>query len=191
MILYFTGSDTFNGVSIPSKSLGGYVSSTLVPNESLNGIFGAISEYGKTITKAQYIILVILNDSEATYTNVRVWMDRTDFGDSDTLDAPYARMKIAEMEVEADDCADLVTTERLPGSYSKPFTVTMVEAEGEENALDFADIEAGMYRALVISREILSAAMEPLTTEQYEAIMDSELSQVQVENFDLKISFDP
>lgn len=190
MILYYTGASVFNGPSTANKSIGGYVSSSLVPNEALNEIFGSISEYGKTITKPQYVILVIFNDSEATYTNVKAWLEREELEESDVLDDPYARMKLAEMTIETDDCGDLKTSETLPSNYSKPFTVTMVLAEGEENAIDIADIEPGMYRAIVISREILPAAMTPLTNDQYLAIMDQELSLSQVENFDLKISYE-
>jgi len=194
MILYYTGAATFQAQQkFAYKSLGGYISSTPVPNDYLNAIFDSVSEFGKQNKKPTYLIIALYNNSNADRTNVRAWFDQIFSDESDVIDQQFCIFKIAGLPVIADSCGDLVTEEKLPTIGSKPFSVTLVEADTEVNAIFLPDLPAGQYYALVISREIRSEVSEcdNLSDEQFQSIyIDHTLSLATKENIELHIAYD-
>lgn len=192
MILFYTGANSFSQAqNVGYLSLGGYISSSEVDNEVLNAIFGSISEYGKHLkNKSEYRIIALYNDGDVALTNLRAWTESILTDESDVLDTPFAVLKLAQLVVTPDDCANLMVGTKLPSQYNKPMSVTMVEAT-EDDPLVLNDIEPGQYLGLVISRTLLNVSREDLTDEEYLAIVDNELGLAQIEQFNLHFSFDP
>ncbi len=191
MQILYTGAANFNQPQLVGYlSLGGLISSSEVQNDELNAIFGSISEYGKHQRKPEYRVLAIYNDGAETLTNLKMWIDTLLSEESDVIDSPYSVLKIGYGLVTADDCGDL-SVEKLPTPNSKPYTVTLIEAEGVDNAITLPDLESEMYLGIFLSRTILPAATEELTDEQYCDVSEGELSLATEDTFELNFSFDP
>lgn len=191
MKIFYTGAAKF-GAEQPQgfQSLGGYIGASEAENDTLNTLFGGISEYGKTLkNKPEYRGLVIFNDGDVTLTGLKVWFERQEDENSDVLDEPWTNMQIGLAEVSANDCGDLSIAKSVT-SNSKPMGVTFVTADEEGSALSLPDLEAGLYVGIFISRSLTTAPTTELTEEQYLAILDNELSLAEIEGFDLKISYD-
>lgn len=190
MKLFYTNASVAEGPQIQGfNSIGGLLSSSEVENDTLNSLFGSISEYGKQQRKPEYRIIVIENDENFTYTGLKVWLEQLLLDESDILDTPFASFQVGFTEVQTDDCGNLFV-QRLPTTFSKPYSVTMETVDGEDNAMSLPDIEQNMFLGIVISRTILPEASEALSDDEYLAILEGNLSLAQSETFDLKFSWD-
>lgn len=78
MMLYLTGAQNSlkktedNPQTDPQKSLGGYISSTMVPNSAVNALFDLISSYSIEKKSKETIALGLINKFEVGVRNVRI-----------------------------------------------------------------------------------------------------------------------
>lgn len=73
MIIYFSGAKNYlSDQRDINQSLGGYMSSTPIPNGRLNAIFDDLSEYKKNVDFKQVLAIFIHNDSENNITNLTI-----------------------------------------------------------------------------------------------------------------------
>lgn len=123
MRFYYTGSSSFNlPQTDPSKSLGGYKSSTPVPNARLNELFGEISLTSKDITPSECVAIVLANDSEDTLVNVSLTaIYESLFGQND-CDCEY---EIAPVSLNNNQLMEVIGSRlELPyyAEFYKPFS---------------------------------------------------------------------
>lgn len=195
MQLLLTGATTFLAAQLdPSKSLGGYISSSEVQSGTLSNIFDTISTYTKQISnKKETRAIVIKNDSLKTYDNLKVWtvypyVDDEDNSDSSVvIDTNITTIKLGYQAVTADACGDL-SAQKLSTVYAIPYSVTLVEAERFENALSLPDIESGDYLALFIQRTINTVT--PYTDDDLLEITEGKLIPSTIEDISLNFSWD-
>jgi hypothetical protein len=160
MKLYYTISngEPNESQSTPSLSLGGFLSSSLVKNNSLDNLFGEITPY--TITKEQdeYIGLMLVNDTGGDITGVNVWFDHPE--DS------YSKFYILGVLPATNGDGDKYI-EAIPDRFSQPVYGTFEEAD-VNNKYSLGDIVDGDIVGVWIKRELLLDFISTDSNDVYE-----------------------
>jgi len=126
----------------PSNSLGGFRSSSPVPNGTFSNLFGEISKL--TVQRGdrpQYIGLILRNETGAAVTNVEIWFDYPE--------GAYSTFRIAAVALTANG-----QMEDVPNSYSKPLNATFFEANGSANLVGVGDIAQDGQLGIWIERTL-------------------------------------
>ena len=111
-------------------SLGGYKSSTLVPNNYLNNIFGDISLLTIQRNQEMYIALVLVNETGGDITNLNAWfVYPTDDENNNISDT---KIEIAAVLMSQDD-EGVDIMENVENMYSAPYSANFFEADSEDN----------------------------------------------------------
>lgn len=128
----------------PSLSLGGFVSSSIVPNGRLNGLFSdgsyKASKFGSIETKA----LILENETQTGVTNIT-------FGYQYSTDPDF------KIEVAVVTLSNNQTMEQLQSIRDTPYYGTFHEANVDpdnniDNRLDLGDMAAGLRLGIWIRR---------------------------------------
>lgn len=141
-LLYTVSSGFLNPQSNFVNSLGGYVSSTEVPNDIYNAVFDELSLSEIIGRKNQYRAIVLYNDSDIVLSNVELSIVA-----EDTNICDYQLAAVAMTETE--DGAFIMDS--IPNSYSKP-TVTFYNAT--EEPVSVGDMQPNQYIGLWLMRRI-------------------------------------
>jgi len=124
MRLYYTvASTTDDRQTKAGNSLGGFRSSTMLPNGTFDNLFGEISML--TIQRGdipQYIGLILRNETGAEVTDIEMWFD---FPEN-----LYSNVKVSAVALNANGYMEC-----LPNINSRPLMADFVEANGEANAV--------------------------------------------------------
>ncbi len=136
MKLYYTGADKFNAVQKdPSKSLGGFISSTIIPNSYIGNIFSEADIKSIKQKEIEVKCIAVKNDSLATITAVKLEI---------VLDADsICNYKIGFSEAGTDDCGGKFF-EQVINSQALPYDVVFQDITSEE-ILSLPDIEVDSY----------------------------------------------
>ena len=141
---YYTVSSGYNSPqSKVSDSLGGYKSSTLVPNDVFGNLFDEISLNLASNPHSQYVALVLKNEGTETLKNVELWF-------SSVTDNDHIRLP-----VEHDICPGMIypVTSRTSSMNEKPYWIQFYEAK-EEEPVSLGDMEAGKEVCLWFCRSL-------------------------------------
>lgn len=149
MKLYYTttaGADTIQ--DSPKLSLGGYKSSSLLPNSKLNNLFGEISQVTiSNYNQNSYIGLILKNELLTSCNNVKLWFNHPE--------NCYSKLRVAIVQVSQDSNGDNYI-EHITDKYSKPLYVNgFIEADGEDNKVDLGNIASEGMIGIWIERELL------------------------------------
>lgn len=129
MMIYLTGADTSLAKSSAapqndaSKSLGGYVSSTPVPNGELNALFDLISAYTLEKKSREIIALGLINKLTQAVTNV-------------TLKIVVGRDALATFRVAAVTLDSSLAMERISNRYAEPLIAEFHNADFQRASVD-------------------------------------------------------
>jgi hypothetical protein len=146
--IFYTGANVAGGEQAePRYSLGGYISSSPVPNNYFGNLFTAISQLSEQNEVEETKAIAIQNNSGADFTAFQVYVNAEDCSDLQTL------WDIGYQVPVLDDCGDLVS-EELPNSGSTPLNVTMQNGLGVNNKLILPNIVDQNYVILYIRRTI-------------------------------------
>ena len=172
MKVLYTGATKFEAEQkLPEASLGNYISSTEVPNGLLSNIFDTISRYTVKLNKAEIRVIAIQNDDLTTLTGLKAWFEYPNSADSTPGDTNDAYMKIGVAAVKVDDCGDLYI-DKIGSSYAVPYSVTLYEADAEENALNLPDLTANGYLIIYLQRILDPITQVVPTSDELEAILN-------------------
>lgn len=134
------------------KSLGGYRSASPVKNDDFGNLFGEISNYTlKHSDEANYIGLILLNDSTSPVTDVNVWFEYP-------IDC-YSKLAIAAVDLSTDVDGNKFM-ENVPTITSSPVYGTFYEADGEANKQSIGNMTAGEMVGIWLKRIILSEVVD-------------------------------
>ncbi len=147
MKIYFTSSSTFLGAQTdPLSSLGGYVSSSALPNGSLNGVFPEVTIQDIKKGSTTYICLALKNETGVDQT-ISLYYDNTSTHPLTTyqmaLVSPFVNVA----------CNNENTAEVVNNIFSKPLSATFASNLGVGNGLA-TTIVAGEYIVIWIERNI-------------------------------------
>lgn len=189
MKLYYTTSQGSEQVQDkPSLSIGGYKSSSPVPNGKLGNLFSDISQLTiSNYRQNQYIGLILKNELSGTVNNAKLWFD--------FLTDSYSKFRVAFVSLSADSEGQLYM-ERLTDKYSKPISIQeFFEANSESNKVNIANFLSGAQVGVWIERELLLDVIktdQSLVYELQEGYTDRYKERVlgKEDNIKLNISWD-
>ena len=189
--LFLSGAVTFEGPSEPSKSLGGYPSSTEVQNGQIGNLFPNISLYTIQLNRAEVRAIVLYNDGATTLTGLDTWLIYPQSEDSDSDYDNIAEFELGYAVLESDGCGGLRFPSSVTNPNALPYNVTFnANAVGQANALSLPDLEADQYLGLWIKRVLKDETQTPLSNDELEAILDEEVVLSIVEDITLQFIWD-
>lgn len=130
MLLYLTGGATSLAKTSevpqddPMKSLGGYVSSSPVPNASLNAVFDCISLHTLKNRPKETVAIALVNKFEEAVKNVYIR----------TIVSPD---NIAKIRIAAVAIGDEMEMEHIPNRYAEPINAEFVDTSYIRAFVDF------------------------------------------------------
>jgi hypothetical protein len=185
MVFRYTGSESFETQQPePSKSLGGFVSSSVVPNGSLQNVFGRISLTTLQESTKEVRGLVLWNNTGGTVTNVRAYLEYAIASASDR----FSKIEFAVVTLigDGEQMEQIRTRNDEPyqsGSWIEPIGVgneTVLVASMENNT----GIGVWFRRTITNSNPLSDVECEDLDT------FYSDLQQNASEDVTLEIQWD-
>lgn len=110
----------------PLLSLGGFKSSSMVPNDAFGAIFSDISEYSIQKGLSEYIGLVLQNTYQSSVNRISIWIP--------SIDKRYCKFRLAVVELSPSN-----EMETIPTVNSKPLQAEFYECS-EESKFELGDI---------------------------------------------------
>lgn len=129
MMIYLTGANTSLAKSSeaaqtdPAKSLGGYISSTPVPNGELNALFDLISSHTLEKKKKETIALALVNKLDQAVNNV-------------TLKVVVGNENLATFRVAAVKPDSSLAMEHISNRYAEPLAANFYSADFQRASVD-------------------------------------------------------
>jgi hypothetical protein len=146
MQLLYTGASTYNTAQKKKEySLGGFISSTVVPNAQLGNLFSLVSKYAIENDSFEVIALALKNDSLDKYYSVNIWFELPT--------GNYCDFEIAVVTL-SQDTNDYYYMETLINNQSLPYNATFYSCNGQANAIDIGDLDSSGMVGLFIKRKI-------------------------------------
>lgn len=149
MALYYSGANAPGAQQPdPAKSLGGYMSSTQVPNGFLGNVFTVITKNTVANKKKEIRLIILKNFLPAIMTSVRLW---TTVPVSPT---GFSKLKIAAVAPAIDPKCDYQYFESVANDDAIPYQAQLDYHEGELNAIEIGDIAVGGIVGIWMQREL-------------------------------------
>lgn len=150
MILYYTGASS-SGVeqNMPESSLGGYISSSLIQNSTINNIFSTISKSVVEKGARDVRCIAITNNSPSTIYNAKLWIDNT-------VSNNHSNLLLGAVAPAFDNCNNAYF-EQIRSTDALPYQCVLSSHNGQGNAINLGDIASGESVGLWLSREIKTA----------------------------------
>jgi hypothetical protein len=147
-MLFYTGANKSGAIQgNPSLSLGGWVSSSQVPNDFMNNLFSDI-DYTTVKTDSKPIrVLAFKNLSGAIIPSFQVY--------TVTPPTSYAKLKIGIILNAIDESCSCPYFEQIPSEFASPSYVTLLDCEGVDNALTLLNIPIGQYVGIFVQRVLI------------------------------------
>lgn len=146
MEILYTNPLTTGGVQInPSKSIGGEVSASKVPNNFLSNIFSPITPLSLQTVSKEFIMIAVKNESLVNYINLKI---KFDLKGVDSM-----KIETAFVLPAVDKCGNPVF-EKIPNPNSTPYNAVFEEVEdGDE--FEIGSLDAGKFLGIWLSRKLL------------------------------------
>ena len=139
MIKYFyTGADDYLGAQIDKdKSLGGFVSSSEVPNDLVGSLFGEISSYTIDNDFRETKAIVIKNETGGDITGITTYFNNT-------ATSPYLKIEIASVALTEDtSCTpSKFSMEKIVNSKASPVNAVFAEPTSSGTAVGLGNLTA-------------------------------------------------
>lgn len=150
MILYYSGA-TSSGLdqNLPEKSLGGYISATIIQNGTLNNIFSTVSKVVVEKNQRDTRLIVLYNNSSSDIYNVKLWIDNT-------VDDNHNNIIAAAVSPAFDNC-DNPYFEQIASTDALPYQATLAAHNGQGNAIEVGTVASGEYIGIWLSKTIKTA----------------------------------
>lgn len=177
MIILYSGAKFPNNPQTdPKSSLGGLISNTIIPNNSLNSLFDDIADRDYEEGRSTLRAFFIKNDTSETIYNLSFYIDHED----PELEGSFFKTKISCGFMTA---LNNESIEQVPNQDSEPYNVEFVEAYKEENKLLIVPVmTAGTCIGVFMKREVLKKS--PFTCTQIKEL-NNELPKIEEFTFNL------
>ena len=156
-MLYYSGAETFLASQTdPQASIGGFVSSSVVQNDTIANLFPSIPTNAKN-SLIEYRCVILKNTTGAAITGLSAY--------TTTPTGAQAAYEIAFTTLSVDSKSQYFA-EAIANKYSKPFAATFTSNEGVINELTVGALAIDAYFGIWIKRTIdpaVSAALYDCT----------------------------
>lgn len=184
MRLFYTGaSKTGAAQNEPSKSIGGYVSSSMVPSGLNNSLFSDTSQTQMKDGKPEYVLVSLKNTTGADKTDTKIYYEQTN--------QSLYTIQMGLIEPALDKCGDPVY-EKTTNNNAAPLGVTFTDNILLGGAINIPSLLIDAHMGVWIKRTINPAAYDTFTScdNLLEAHLDPEhASAVKEFPFDVKIDY--
>lgn len=189
MILLYTGSNIPDAPQLNAeKSLGGFVSSTPIPNSRLSNLFSGISKSVILNQKKEIKLIALRNTTGSIINNLQIYTNNKN---------KSFLLQIAAVASGVNSNNELVF-EQVQDGESLPYQATLTSNEGITNALNIGTLAVGqtigiwIYRSLDITKypEFINQVVQtaPLSTSDLVTILQSKTIDTE-EDIDLVIKW--
>jgi len=152
MRLFYTGATEYLGEQkSPRLSLGGFISSSPLPNDILNGIFGSISDY-KAVNGLKEVRGVVLRNETGGDATPSIWYKNNS---SD----PITNIRMSIVSVAVDNCGNFYI-ESIQNEQASPVSASFTDNRGEDNKITMPTIPDDGYVGIWIERRINANAVK-------------------------------
>lgn len=134
---YFTGADNYLDAQVDKdKSLGGYVSSSPIPNDLLGALFGDISAYTVEKKFKDTKAIVIKNETGAAITGITTYF-------TNQATVPFLKIEIAAVQLTEDtSCTpSKFSMEKIINMRSTPINAVFAEPVDIGSAVSLGDLD--------------------------------------------------
>jgi hypothetical protein len=155
---YYTGGSSNY---LASKSLGGVMSPTVIPNSSLGNLFESFSVNNIKNLKLKPILGFILKneDNEKTLSNLKLWFEY-----DENIQKRFSKYKIGFVSPSIN--GNVVSMEIIQ-PYSTPYYVSdFYESDGEDNALSLPNIEPSGVLGIWLQKEFIKSNIDDYYSNQ-------------------------
>lgn len=181
MQVFYTGSSNGNfAQQNPSSSLGGYISTTRVPNNRDSNIFGPIAYLDWKEQEETTLALGLYNETSSPLNNFKVWV---------TLeDGSFIDIDLGLSASSTDSKG--VFIESIQSSDSLPFIDIFEGIYSENDALQLASIPAQSYYGLWLTRRIKNSLKDQFSDTILEQNFNNNTEWQKNWTFTLQMSWD-
>ncbi len=178
MRLYYT---TTSRVDTPqqkaNQSLGGFKSSSLVPNSSFGSLFSDISSLFIERDLPEYIGIILINELESECTDIKLWINR----DIDSI----CKYKVSVVELNSRN-----EMEMLPSINSKPLYAEFYDANSIDNAINIPPMLPNEQYGIWIERSLDKESSNYVNRGNCEVLYNNpNIFDNKIEEFEVKIQF--
>lgn len=170
-LYYTTAGDPETQQGKPTNSLGGFKSSSQVPNDQYSNLFGELSTYSLSKMQDEYIGLMLVNETGGDITGVNIYFD--------IPEGSYSEYKIDAITPATDEDGNKYV-EQIPSRYSKPLYSTPITAD-VDNKYSIGDMLDGAMVGVWVKREIDEDFINEDCSNVYEKDSNNERLYVPVE----------
>lgn len=148
-MLFYTGAIQNGAIQEdPSKSLGGWVSSSPIQNNVFDNLFGKI-DYSQIKNDLKPIrVIAFQNTSTTPIASLRVWVEH--------LPTTFSTYKIGLVLNSIDPNCNFSYFEQIRNQFGEPFYCELHDVEGEQNAISIENIPAGQFVGIFVQRNLIS-----------------------------------
>lgn len=147
-MLYYTGAIQHLAIQTdPSKSLGGYISSSQIPNDVLGNLFPVIDNNTLENNLKHTRVIAYLNTFSNAIGSLRVY--------TNTPSSSFSKLKVGLIVSSVDSTCNIPYFESLPSENATPFYVALQDAEGATNAVELNNILPNQYVGVFLQRELI------------------------------------
>ena len=157
----------------PSQSLGGYKSSSPVPNSALGNLFSDLSLLTLEKNLPEYLGLVLKNERDNSVSNIKIWINNPVNN--------LCKYKLAVVELSS-----VNSFEMLPSINSKPLYAEFYDVDSEVNSIEIGPMLRGEQYGIWLERTINTES------EEFKSLKNCDLTSTplsQIEEMEIKISF--
>jgi hypothetical protein len=145
MVLLFTGADAPDVPQINAdKSLGGFISSSPIPNGRLGNLFSSISKNTVIKDTKEIRLIALKNTTGVIKSNINIYSVTT---------GKSIKMQLAAVAPATNSSSQLVF-EQVYDSETLPYQATLATHEGSGNAIVIASMAVGETIGIWVYREI-------------------------------------
>lgn len=160
-----------------NQSLGGFKSSSLVPNSSFGSLFSDISSLFIERDLPEYIGIILINEMEVESTDIKLWISR----DVDSI----CKYKVSVVELNSRN-----EMEMLPSINSKPLYAEFYEANSIDSAINIPPMLPNEQYGIWIERSLDKESTSYINRSNCEKLYtDPSIFSNKIEEFDVKIEF--
>jgi|GEM_PF-4163041 len=144
--LYYTGA-TASGAQQQEiqKSLGGYISGTIIPNARMNTLFRDITPKSKTYGYTETICIAVKNISSADLLNFKLYCELSSTTPDYTVEASV-------VVPSTDECGEL-NFETLNSADALPYYGTFNDIVGQANEINMGTFVKGTYLGIFLCKK--------------------------------------
>lgn len=177
MKLLYTNSPSYNTPqTVPNNSIGGYVSSTEVFNDSLNNIFSELSELSKQTLKRETFLIAVKNDSLFLASNILLSFDINFL-------ISICEYEMSIVSSQTDTCGNIYF-EKLNNSSNKPIHITNTEKIIASNfEFILPDMQSDEIIGIWLTRNLIKNNIKALSCDELASNYSNNIEVNNEENF--------